>query len=169
MAFVEAAAATVSTIKAAFDIGKGVQSLHTSVEVDQAIAEMLEKLLTARQQAMESLETETSLLKRIDELEHEIARLKDWTAEKERYELADTGQRSLAYRRKEGVEPAEPAHWICPQCYEDGKKSILKHETLPVGRAETLACHRCGFDVVTQGVRHEQRKASFSSRPVSGR
>ena len=167
MALVEAAAATVSTIKAAFDIGKGVQSLHTSVEVDQAVAEMLEKLLTARQQAMESLETETALLKRIDELEQEIVRLEDWSAEKQRYELKQAGEEgSFAYRLKDGVQPPEPEHWICPQCYQDGKKSILKHESLPVGRAETLVCTRCDYDIVTRGVRHEQKRATFSSGRV---
>ena len=141
--------------KAAFDIAKGFGSLKTEAAVNGALIDIQRYVVEAQQGLSASLT-------KIDELEKEIVRLEDWSANKERYELADTGQGSLAYRLKEGVEPPEPSHWICPQCYEDGKKSILKQEMLPVGRADTLVCHRCGFDVVTQGVRHNQ------NRPTGG-
>jgi rubrerythrin len=135
--------------KAALDILKGVQSLQSEAAKNEAVIDVQRHVIEAQQGLSTSL-------KRIDELEEEVARLTDWTAQKGRYELADTGQGSLAYRLREGLEPPEPQHWICPQCYEDGKKSILKTETLFVGRAETLVCHRCGFDVVVRGVRHNQ-------------
>jgi hypothetical protein len=135
--------------KAALDIAKGISALKTEAAVNAAVIDVQRNVVEAQQALSASLQT-------INELEQEIVRLKDWSAQKQRYELADTGQGSLAYKLKEGVDPPEPAHWICPQCCEDGKKSILKHESLPVGRADTLACHRCGFDVVTRGVRHEQ-------------
>ena len=141
--------------KAAFDIAKGFSSLKTEAAVNGALIDIQRYVVEAQQGLSASLT-------KIDELEKEIVRLEDWSANKARYDLADTGQGSFAFRLKEGVEPPEPAHWICPQCYEDGKKSILKHETLPVGRAETLVCHRCGFDVVTRGVRHNQ------GRPAGG-
>lgn len=64
------------------------------------------------------------------------------------------------YRLKEGMENGEPAHWICPNCYERGEKSLLKQEILPVGHAHLLVCHPCGFDVVTQGVRHDQNRGA---------
>lgn len=145
--------------KAALDILKGVQSLQSETAKNQAVIEVQRLIIEAQQGLSVSV-------RQIEKLEADIARLKDWSAQKERYELADTGQGSLAYKLKEGVEPPEPTHWICPHCYEDGRKSILKHESLFVGRAETLVCHRCGFDVLTRGVRHEQRSASFRSVPT---
>jgi hypothetical protein len=143
--------------KAALDIAKGVQSLSTETARNQAIIDIQRHVIEAQQGLAAGL-------KRIDELEQEVVRLKDWSAEKQRYELADTGKGSLAYRTKGGMEAGEPPHWICPNCYQDGRKSILKHETLPVGRAETLVCHRCGFDVVTRGIRQGppiKRSGSF--------
>lgn len=147
--------AAYDSAKAAFQIADGISSLKTEAAVNAAIIDLQRHTVDAQRGLSASLE-------KIDELEKEIMRLKDWSADKQRYELKDTGQGSLAYHLKEGVEPSEPAHWICPQCYEDGKKSILKHESLLVGRADTLVCHRCGFDVVTQGVRHNQ------NRPTGG-
>ena len=145
--------AAYDSAKAAFQIAEGISSLKTEAAVNTAVIDLQRHVVDAQRGLSASLET-------IDELEKEIVRLKDWAAEKQNYELAVTGQGSLAYKLKEGVEPPQPAHWICPQCYEDGKKSILKHETLPVGRAETLVCHRCGYDVVTRGVRHDQKQRS---------
>lgn len=141
--------AAYDSAKAAFQIAEGIGSLKTEAAVNAAIIDLQRHTVDAQRGLSASLET-------IGELEKEIVRLKDWSAEKQNYELADTGQGSLAYKLKDGVEPPQPAHYICPQCYEDGKKSILKHEALPIGRADTLVCTRCNFDVVTHGVRHNQ-------------
>ena len=144
--------AGMGSAKAALDILKGVQSLQTEAAKNQAVIDIQRHVIETQQGL-------TVSLKRIDELEAEIVHLKDWSSEKQNYELADTGQGSLAYHRKEGLEPPEPPHWICPQCYEDGKKSILKHEALPIGRCDTLVCTRCDYDIVTSGVRHIQTPA----------
>jgi hypothetical protein len=149
-------AAGLTSLNAAKDIAKGLDSLKTGVAVNDAKIDLQNLILEAQQALFAAQESQTASAKRISELEQEIVRLKDWSAEKQRYDLADTGQGSVAYKLKEGVEPPEPQHWICPQCYQDGKKSILKHESLPIGRADTLVCSRCGYDVVTHGVRHNQ-------------
>ena len=124
--------------KAALQIAQGISSLKSETAVNAAVIDIQRHTLDAQQALSASLD-------RIGELEKEVMRLKDWSAEKECYELADTGQGSLAYRLKEGVQPPQPAHWICPHCYQKGEKSILNHETLWVGHAETLVCHPCGM------------------------
>ena len=148
--------AGLSSLKAAKDIVQGLSAAKTEAAINGVKIELQGLILEAQQGLFAAQKAQTADARRIAELEQEIVRLKDWEAEKQDYVLADTGQGSLAYEYLEGVESGHPPHWICPQCYEDGKKSILKHETLAIGRAETLVCHRCGFDVVTQGVRREQ-------------
>ena len=143
--------------KAALQIVQGISSLKTETAINAAVIDIQRLTLDAQRALSASLD-------QIDELEKEIVHLKDWSAEKEGYELADAGQGSLAYRLKEGVEPPRPAHWICPHCYEKGEKSILKHEHLAIGRADTLVCHPCGFDIVVRGVRHSQQPASVGRR-----
>jgi hypothetical protein len=160
--------AGLGSLKAAYDIAKGLDGAKTQAAINDVKIPLQQHILDAQQALAGANEAQTASADRIRELEQEIVRIKDWSADKENYELADTGQGSLAYRLKEGVKSPQPSHWICPQCYEDGKKSILKHETLPVGRAETLVCHRCGFDVVTRGVRQDQRSAPARRMPIAG-
>ena len=152
-----------TSAKAAVEIVKGIQALKSETAINQAVIDIQRLLLETQTSIMSANDLYSASLKRVEGLEAEIARLKDWSIEKQDYVLADTGQGSLAYKYLEGVESGYPPHWICPQCCEDGKKSILKHEVLPVGRTKTLVCHRCGFDVVTQGVRNEQSKLKAGS------
>ena len=100
--------------KAALDIAKGILSFKTEVERNQAVIDIQRHVLDT-QCALGDAEREyTASLKRIDTLEAEIARLKDWSAEQERYELADAGAGTLAYRQKAAMEDGQPAHWLCP-------------------------------------------------------
>jgi hypothetical protein len=163
--------AGLSSLKAAKDIIQGLNAAKTEAAINGVKIELQGLILEAQQGLFAAQEAQTADTQRIAELEQEIGRLHDWGAELGRYELVDTGQGSLAYRRKAGAEPAEPEHWICPQCASDRRKSILKNETLPVGRAETLVCTRCNFDVVTHGVRHIQTapKPATFGRPRGGR
>ena len=154
--------AAYDSAKAAFQIAEGISSLKTETAVNAAVIDLQRLVVDAQRGLSASLET-------IDELEKEIVRLKDWSAEKQRYELADAGEGSFAYKLKEGVEPPEPLHWICPHCYQKGEKAIMKHEDLPVGRCEVLACHPCGYEIVMSGKRMEPNSGSMRQVPLSRR
>ncbi|RSV44405.1 hypothetical protein CA234_03040 [Sphingomonas sp. ABOLE] len=143
-------------LKAAFEIAKGFQALKLDVAVKEAVINLMRELTTAQMALTSADQVHSADLRKIEELERKIAAYDRWEEEKANYELADAGQGSYAYRYKIEGEGAQPPHWICPHCYEQRTKSILKKETLPVGRAETLVCHPCGFDIITRGVRHEQ-------------
>lgn len=93
------------------------------------------------------------MLQKIGQLEKEMARFETWDAEKERYELRDAGSGALAYALKEETRGAEPPHWICAQCYQDRKASILQPEMRMPGRANVLVCNRCKTDIILDGYR----------------
>lgn len=142
-------------LKAAKDILQAMHGMQTAAQINEVKLTLQGLLLDAQQGLFAAQEAQSAAAQRIAALEQEIVQLKDWEAQKKRYELKDAGQGSLAYALKEGVEPSEPPHWICPHCYEEGKRSPLKHEHLTVGRAETLTCHPCGYEIVTKGRRLE--------------
>lgn len=154
-----------SSLKAAKDIVQAMNGVHSAVQINEVKLNLQSLILEAQQSLFVAQEEQAQATKKIEKLEQEIARFKDWEVEKRRYQLEDTGQGSLAYRLKSEALTDEPVHWICPSCYQNGKKSILKHETLAVGRTDTLVCHPCGFDIVTRGVRHEPQRQS----PRAGR
>lgn len=142
-------------IRAAIETVKTMHDLSTSVERNRAVMDVMVSLNLAMGELFEANQARLALVKENKDLKEKLRQLEDWTAEKEKYELVDTGQGSLAYALKESERGSVPGHYLCPHCYEKGQKSMLHHETLPVGRAQTLVCHSCGYDIITRGIRQE--------------
>lgn len=145
-----------ASLKAALDIAKGLNAVADTVALNDAKIGLQGAIIEAQSSLLAAQEAQTANLKRIEQLEHEIVQLKSWDADKQRYELKDTGQGTLAYSLKAGMENGEPQHWLCPICYQKGEKSILKHERLATGRVHTLNCHPCGLDILVAGQRLTQ-------------
>jgi hypothetical protein len=132
--------AGLGSIKAAFDIAKGLKDINDVTIRNGAIIELQEKILTARA-------AQSALLERISELETEVASFKTWESEKQRYELKGVGAGSFAYAVKESMRGTEPAHHICAACYEHGHKSILQPKA--VYPDKTLYCPECKAQIFT--------------------
>lgn len=151
-------------LKTAFDLVQGLNATAKEVAINQVKFELGRHILDAQQTLTAANAAQADSAERIRQLEQQIVALKDWSAEQHRYELKDTGQGTLAYALKPSMGNGEPEHWLCPNCYQQGKKSILKHETIPAGRARTLVCHPCGMDIVTSGVRRDVPRAGAFGR-----
>jgi len=134
------ASAALGSVKAAYDIAKGLQALHTSTEVKQGIADVLNELITARMAAMEAVERESTLLKEIRDLNQQLDQLKAWDGEKERYELRRYYPGTIAFALKPSMAGGEPPHRLCVQCYYGGKKGVLQ----PTGASQAgYPIHTC--------------------------
>lgn len=142
-----------ASLKAAKDILAAFNGVQTAIAVQEVKFTLGGHLLDAQQALSTAQDAVSTLTSSIGELEAEIAHLKDWEADKERYELADAGQGTLAYRVKAGMETGEPTHWLCPRCFGDTKKSILQPETQFPGRYKVLICNPCKTDFVIHGAR----------------
>jgi hypothetical protein len=143
------ALAGLGALKSAFDIAKGLKDISDAALRNAAVIELQEKLLSAQQ-------AQSALSQLVDDLEKEVADLKKWGADKKRYELAEVASGVLAYAIKEAVRGAEPEHHLCPDCYQNGQKSLLQREYREVGRASLLVCHRCGLDLYLTGMREPE-------------
>jgi len=152
--------AGLSSLKAAKDIVQGLSAAKTEAAVVGAKIELQGHILEAQQGLFAAQEAQSSNVRRIAELESIIARQKDWSAERERYLLADTGSGALAYSLKDPVE-GESQHYLCAHCFEEGNKSILQPEVRMPGRDEFLVCHRCKGELLVQGstrAEHHRRR-----------
>ncbi len=141
--------AGLSLFKTAFDIAKGLKDINDATIRNGAIIELQEMILSAQQ-------SQSTLIERISELEKEMARLKDWETQKQRYELKHIppSTKVLAYELKPDMAGGEPPHWICTTCYENGKKGILQPETRNPGRCYVMVCHLCKSVLRVTGVAH---------------
>jgi hypothetical protein len=84
-------------------------------------------------------------LQKISELEHEVAYLKAWETEKQRYELKDVADRSgsFTYIIKKEMQGSEPLHCLCANCYERGQKSIMQTTSDLIARHRSWICPSC--------------------------
>jgi cellobiose-specific phosphotransferase system component IIA len=80
--------AAVNSLKALADISKGLMSLHTMAEVQGKAIELNQVILDAQQSLFAAHSAQTSLVDEVRDLKGQIAAMKNWDAEKQRYQMA---------------------------------------------------------------------------------
>ena len=139
----------VGSLKAAFDITKGLNAANTQAGINEVKIALQEHILNAQQALAAANEQQSAVAERIRNLEQEIMRLKDWSAEKERYHLQDIYRGAMAYVPKPGMENGEPPHWLCANCFNQGRKSFLQFKGQDKrpgggnGHQSTYGCDAC--------------------------
>jgi hypothetical protein len=136
--------AGLTSIKAAFDIARGLKDIDDATGRNAAVIELQEKILDAQSE-------QASLAERVGELKARVSQLESWDADRQRYKLTSLGDGLRAYTLKQEMADGEPDHYLCAQCYSDKIKSILQTETRVPGRCHVLTCNRCGSDLYLSG------------------
>ena len=108
------------------NIIKDWASFATDKERAAKIGEINGQILAAQTSAIQANAAQASLIEQIGTLKTELTRFETWDREKIRYELRHVGDGSFAYVLKQDTGDSEPTHWICPNCYENRKRSILQ-------------------------------------------
>lgn len=152
---ISAIAGFATSVRAAVEITKAMKDIHDSNILQTKTFELTREIMAAQSYAMEAAAAQSELLGRVRQLEEEKAKLEAWNTEKERYELKELKPGVLIYSIKDSMRGAEPEHYLCPTCYNRGKKSILQKEMRDVGRAVLLVCHECGTELYEHGMRLE--------------
>jgi hypothetical protein len=113
-------------LKATLDIVKGLNAAATNATVNEVKVALTQHILDAQVTLLSANEAQATAVHRITDLEQEIARLKDWSTGKERYELKGYYPGTFAYALKPSVAGSEPSHMLCAHCFQNGQKSILQ-------------------------------------------
>lgn len=148
------------------DVAVGLQGLKASVDMLKALVHMRdgdirltatfdlkEKLVELLGKLEEALRTQTTLLQQIDALEAEVARLEARNADLANYELKEVATGAVAYMTKPAARGVQPAHWLCPTCYENGKKSLFQ-PVGPTGHGTMWRCMPCRSQFITHDLPH---------------
>ncbi|MGE5270747.1 MAG: hypothetical protein ACM3JG_13865 [Thiohalocapsa sp.] len=147
--------AGLTAIKTAFDMAKGLKDIHDATLRNAAVIELQEKILAAQ-------EAQSTLVDRARDLEREVAHLKAWDADKQRYQMEKRPPGVITLKQEAG-HPCEPPHSICPTCYSNEKKSILQSGEASHGVYD-LSCFVCGTKL---SVGHFDPPTRTRSRPPS--
>lgn len=119
-------ASAVQSLNAAGELVKGFVELKTTADRQAKVIELQRIILGAQASALSAQSDQLSMLEQIRALKEEVAKVKAWETEKQRYELHKTSAGSFTYALKQEAQDSELPHHICTACYQEGKKSILQ-------------------------------------------
>lgn len=126
-------------------LSEAVKNIASTADENKRSAQLYDfyKLLIPLQASLMSAQNENaSLLRHKDELEGQLQKIKEWARDKERYALVRLESGGLAYALKEAKSQGEPPHYLCPNCCDNGKKSIF-YPAKNEGGFYGLACPSC--------------------------
>jgi hypothetical protein len=142
----------ISSLKVAGDIAKSLLELKSVSEIQGKVVELQSAILSAQSSALSANAAQSAMVEEIRALKEEVARVKAWESQKQRYTLQSLWDgAAFVYVLKESAKGSEPPHRICAHCYEDGKRSILQQGS--ENRFAHLFCPKCGTQL-HNNVRH---------------
>lgn len=126
-------------------------AIASSSDATQRNAQLIEfqKVVIQLQANAASIQVQNaSLLRDKVELENEIARLRDWALEKEKYELKEIARGLFVRIDKSFADKLQSAQKFCATCFEKNIKSPLQQQNVEVGRQLSLSCFNCKATIV---------------------
>lgn len=145
---IAAISGALTSLKTAGEILNAIRGSQDIAAINSKVIELQGIIMTAQQSCLTAQYDQSTLLKHKDELETKIRQFENWETEKNRYVLQDAGRGQLAYALKEEMRGMEPAHYLCPNCYDDGRKRILQPFESRLGKS--LHCHGCKLDLTVR-------------------
>jgi hypothetical protein len=145
--------AAIGSLKTAGEIAQAILGIRDTLKLQGKVIELNTVILSAQHSALAAQEGQFALLKRIRELEEEVAQVKRWDAEAEKYECAPMAPGVVAVHLKSEANAPEPSHLFCANCFKQQKFSYLKRtpqtKSLPTGgRAYVHVCNTCKDELV---------------------
>ena len=139
IAFITAVNHTANIAKAVIGTRDAAKIALLQLEFSTALLDLQEKQLAVTQ-------AQEALLDEIKSLKQQLAAYEQWKEESQRYQLHELKPGILVYVLKPEHAAAEPKHWLCAGCYNNGKKSILQKT---YSATEMLACPNSGQHMIT--------------------
>ena len=141
-------AAAITSSQAALNIAKAMVGLRDAEMMRSRSIELQGLILESLSKSIEAREAQSAQLDTIRALETEVARLKDWGAEKQQYEMVAIGRGGTAFMLKPESRGSKPPHWLCPNCFENGKKSFFQPKLTTGSFGAPYECVACKAGIV---------------------
>jgi hypothetical protein len=138
----------LSSLVAAKDIAQSMVGLRDAAAFQEKRFELQSKIMDAQSSVFLVNEERTTLIKRVSDLEEQIAGFETWETEKQRYEFKQVcPMGGFAYVLKTGVENSETTHCLCADCYERSKKRFLQGTKEMLSGYRIFHCNECRSNV----------------------
>lgn len=153
MVDISAIAGVATSLRSIVEITRAMKDVHDANTIQTKVFELTREITAAQACALEAQTSQLDLLQRQRDLEEELEKLKNFEAEKPRYELKAIQTGVAVYALKAGMEQGEPPHYLCTTCFTQGHKSILQREVLNPGMTVMHVCHHCSSEFIEHGMR----------------
>src|SRR5713226_6810635 len=108
------------------NIAKAMLNLRDFEKLNAVVIELQSAIITAQQQTIGIQQSHAALETKAHNLEAECMRLKDWSAEKQKYTCREIATGVFAYMESSVVADFQDAHKLCCHCFDQGQKSLLQ-------------------------------------------
>lgn len=116
----------IQIINTLVDFTKSVHAGNVDAAVRQKAAELTDSII-ALQNSILSLQSESYELREVNrQLKEQLMQVTNWDNEADRYELQSLCDGVEVYALKIDKAGREPYHYICPNCYQKRRKSIIQ-------------------------------------------
>lgn len=140
--------AIISSIKATIDLAKVVNDFTTDTDLKIKTRDLYDSMISL-QNIIFSLQSENqSLLNSKYELEKKFMELESWEKEKTKYKLVEISKGVVTYSFDTSQNPSIPSHYICKNCYNDKRASILDPVYIQTEGSQYI-CPRCKTELNT--------------------
>jgi len=139
-------ASLITSVKAAYDIAKGINSLKAEVDRNQSISNLLEILLSVQSDAFTMQVKQQELLQENDNLRKKIIEFEKWSETEKQYELKEIYSGVFVYAYKKPDDSEDPMHWLCTKCYKEKKASIIQLSN-EVASGKYYICPTCKTEI----------------------
>ena len=138
----------ISSFKTMADITALMINLSTDSRVTEKAIELQSALLSLQSDMFGLQAQHQSLLREKEELEKRLIEIQNWQAEAQKYTLAEIVPGVFMYALKAEYKDATPPHWLCPNCYESRRKSVLQRDYNRIKHNYVFQCHHCNAELV---------------------
>lgn len=138
----------MSSLSTALNIGKTLVEIRDSAKLQEAVIQFNGAIIDAQSKIMASQEERTTLTRKVDELEKECMRLKNWEGEREKYSRKELSTGVFAYIENNHVGKLQNAHKYCCNCFDNYRKSTLQQYQAMPGCKVGLSCHNKCPDLI---------------------
>jgi len=153
-----------TSAKFAYDMAKGINSLKTSVERDEAVAKVLEILLSVQHDALLMQKEHSLLLTEKDNLIKKISELEKWSETEGQYVLKELAPGVPVYAYNKSNKTTQPPHLLCTNCLSKKQKGFYVQSEIDFDGTH-YKCLNCDKEIIDYS---HKKSVSHYQPPSSG-
>lgn len=125
---IQGANGVTGTLKGAVDLIGSIKGLLKSPE-GRSDAE-IEAAVDRLELAVENARLGNALLElQVTQVSEAVRRAQEAQQQLDRYEMCETKAGNIVYRLREADSQGQPTHFICPNCYDNGRRRVLQGDS----------------------------------------